>query len=300
MLAVADVRTYVAERGLAARAGGRAAGRMIVLLSLYAALATVGFVASRWVVWVAVWFVQSLILVGSYSAMHDTGHGTMFRSRVANRVVGVFWASTILVNWSLYRSFHLEHHAHTAEDDDPEAKYKVDITHRSQYLLMPLGGLQFFGDLWFGSLGTLAGRFPRYVRTRTGRDAIRFDGLVLVAATSGGAFGLLHAPGIAMQIWIAPLVLMWCVTMPGTALNEHYGCATSGNALQTSRTVVSNRFVRFLLWNTNYHAGHHLVPTVTFRHAPELFRYLEPDAGYVASGYVAFHLDVLRNCGRTR
>src|SRR5689334_21069974 len=105
--------------------------------------------------------------------MHDTCHGTMFRSKLANRVTGVFWSSTILANWSLYRSFHLEHHAHTAESDDPESKYKIDITRRSQYLLMPLGGLQFFGDLWFGSAGTVVGRYPRYVRTRVGRSAIR-------------------------------------------------------------------------------------------------------------------------------
>jgi fatty acid desaturase len=294
--ATADVRSFVAERGLHARSATASNRRTAAVLALYAGLAAIGFAADHWLVWVAVWFVQSLVLVGSYSAMHEAGHGTLYRSRLANRVAGVLWASTILVNWSLWRSFHLEHHAHTAEADDPEARYKVDIRRRSQYLLMPLGGLQFLGDLWFGSLGTLGGRYPRYVRTRDGRRAIRLEAVLLLGVTALVVWGAIAAPAVVVRLWLAPLLVMACLTMPGTALNEHYGCASDGGALQTSRTVLSNRFMRFVLWNGNFHAGHHLVPSVPFHRAPELFDYLEPRAGFVASGYLAFHREVLRGC----
>lgn len=300
LIAVADLRGIAVEQGLTARSSGKATARTVAVALVYASLAAIGFLADRWIVWIAVWFVQSLVLVGSYSAMHEAGHGTLYRSKRANHIAGVLWASTILVNWSLWRSFHLEHHAHTAQADDPESKYKVDITSRWQYLLMPIGGLQFLGDLWFGSLGTLLGRFPAYVRTRTGRRQIRLEALGLLAVTGLAAWGVVLAPGLILRLWLAPLLVMACLTMPGTALNEHYGCATSGDALHTSRTVISNRLVRFLLWNGNYHAGHHLVPSVPFHHAPALHERLAPRAAYVARSYTAFHLDVLRNCGRTR
>ena len=298
--APADLRGFAVDRGLTARSGRKATARTLAVASLYAALAAIGFVADRWLVWTAVWFVQSLVLVGSYSAMHEAGHGTLYRSKRANHAAGVVWASTILVNWSLWRSFHLEHHAHTAETDDPESKYKVDVTSRWQYLLLPLGGMQFLGDLWFGSLGTLVGRFPSYVRTRDGRRQIQREAWGLLAVTALAAWGAFVAPGVVVRLWLAPLLVMACITMPATALNEHYGCATSGGPLETSRTVISNRFVRFLLWNGNYHAGHHLLPSVPFHHAPELHEHLAPITAHVARSYTSFHLEVLRGCGRAR
>jgi fatty acid desaturase len=293
-----DVRAYVAEHDLTSRSPWRSTARTTVIVLLYAGSAAVAFSLERWFVWAAAWTLQSVILVGSYSAMHEAGHGTLYRSRRVNRVVGALWASTILMNWSLWRSFHLEHHAHTGGEGDPETRYRVDITRRWQYLLMPLGGLQVLGELWLGSLGTLAGRFPSYVRTRTGRAAIRVDAVILLGVTASMLFGLVVATGVLLRLWVAPFLLAACVVSPGTALNEHYGCDTSGDALQTSRTVLSNRIVRFLLWNGNYHAGHHLVPSVPFHHAPALHAYVAPHTGYIARSYTSFHLEVLRSCGR--
>lgn len=298
MLALSEIRGVVAEQDLTDRSSWRAIGRTLVVGSLYAALAVAGFLADRAPVWAAVWLVQSFILVGAYSAMHEGGHSTLYSSRRANHVAGVLWGSTILVNWSLWRAFHLEHHAHTAEPGDPESKYKVAIVRRSQYLLMPLGGLQFIGDLWVASLRTLTGRFPAYVRTRHRRRTIQLEAVFLLLVTAALVSGAIAAPGLVIHVWLAPLLVMVCLTMPATALNEHYGCATSGDALQTTRTVVSNRALRYLLWNGNYHAGHHLMPSVPFHHAPALHRLIEPQADYVARSYTAFHLEVLRGCGR--
>ena len=300
LLTSAELRSTAVEHGLTTRSGRKATAHTVTVAALYAGLAVAGFAADRWPVWAAVWFVQSLVLVGSYSAMHEAGHNTLYRSKLANHVAGVLWGSTILVNWSLWRSFHLEHHAHTADADDPESKYKVDITRRSQYLLMPLGGLQFLGDLWFGSIGTLFGRFPAYVRTHSGRRQIRIEAVGLLAVTAFSAYGTVAAPGMVLRLWLAPLLVMACITMPGTALNEHYGCASSGDALQKTRTVISNGFVRYVLWNGNYHAGHHLMPSVPFHHAPALHAQLAPRTTNVARSYTAFHLEVLRNCGRAR
>ena len=63
------------------------------------------------------WAVQSVLLHGAYSAMHDGAHGTMFRSRWANRLVNLGWSVPLLLNAGLWRAWHLEHHRATREDD---------------------------------------------------------------------------------------------------------------------------------------------------------------------------------------
>lgn len=292
----ADVRAYVNDNRLTERSTLRAGGHTAAVVALYAAITAVGFALDRPWTWALVVLAQGFVLLGSYSAMHEAAHANLFRSRAANRVACWFWASTLLTNGSVWRSFHLEHHARTATPDDPEHRYKVDVTSPWQYLLMPLGGLQFFGVQLGESLGTLAGRFPAYVRQGANRGAMRADAALHVLVLAGvGAVAVLE-PSILLRAWGGAFLLVTCVLLPGTAINEHYRCAPSGDAFATTRTIVSNRLVRFLVWNSNFHVEHHLVANVPYHRAPALHAYLEPRLQHLAPSYTAFHLDVLRSC----
>jgi fatty acid desaturase len=298
MAAPADVRAFVAARELTSRSRWRATGRTLVIAGLYAALVIFGYAVDRWPVWVLIWASQGCILVGSYSAMHEAAHGTLYPGRSVNRIAGVLWASTILMNWSLWRSFHLEHHAHTGSDQDPKVKHKRTITHPAGYIALPIGGLLFLGEFFVQSLGTLTGKMPEYVRSTGRHDAIRRDALVLVAVVVGLATAAVLAPGLLLRAWVLPLVATYCVVLPATGMTEHYGCPTEGSPLDTTRSVVSNRAFRYLVWNNNYHAVHHLMPSVPFHHAAELHGYIESRTQHLSPSYVAFHRGVLRDCRR--
>jgi fatty acid desaturase len=294
----ADVRAYVAANGLTTRSNWRATGRTAVVVACYAAATVVGAAADHWLAWIAVWAFQGCVLVGSYSAMHEASHGTLYGAPRANRVLGAAWASTILVNWSLWRSFHLEHHAHTGTDDDPKLRYRLEITNPLQYLLLPLGGLAFMGQLWFQSLGTLVGRYPSFVRTRTGRGTIRRDAVLLLLVTAALVLGLVAAPGAVLRVWLVPLLVAVGVVLPATGMTEHYRCSLGGEVFDTTRSVVSNRVFRFLVWNNNFHVVHHLVPAVPFHHAPALHGYIAERSNHLEPSYLRFHLGVLRDCVR--
>jgi fatty acid desaturase len=292
----ADVRAFVDDHGLTTRSSLRAGGHTAAVAVLYAAITAVGFLLDSGLVWAFVVVAQGYVLLGSYSAMHEAAHGNLFRTRRANRIACWFWSSSLLTNGSVWRSFHLEHHARTAGPDDPENRYKVDVTSPWQYLLMPLGGLQFFLVQLWESLGTLVGRFPIYVRQGANRRAMRLDALLHVALLVGIVVAAVIQPSLLLRLWGGAFLLVTCVLLPGTAINEHYRCAPSGDAFATTRTIVSNRLVRFLVWNSNYHVEHHLVANVPYHHAPELHAYLEPRLQHLAPSYTAFHLDVLRSC----
>jgi fatty acid desaturase len=298
MAVPADVRAFVSEHGLTERSSWKASGRTLAIVGLYAGLSVLGFALHRWPAWLAIWFTQGCILVGSYSAMHEAAHGTLYPSRWANRLTGPMWASTILVNWSLWRSFHLEHHAHTGTDTDPKLKHRFTITSPWQYLLLPLGGLAFMGELWLQSLGTLFGRFPDYVRRGAGRTAIRIDAAVLLAVTAALVLGIVLVPSVVVFAWLAPMLVTFCIALPATGMSEHYGCAFGGEVFDTTRSVQSNRLFRFFVWNNNFHVEHHLMASVPFHQAPKLHAYLAPRLNHFSPSYVSFHRDIIRSCRR--
>jgi fatty acid desaturase len=267
---------------------------------MYAGVTAVGLWLDRPLSWLVVVVAQGFILVGSYSAMHESAHGTMFAGRTVNRVASLLWGITLLTNASLWRSFHLEHHARTGSAEDPENRYKVDVVHPAQYLLIIPGGLQFVGQFWIESLCSLFGRYPTYVRKGADTKAIKADAGLLLVVSAGIVLALLSRPMLALQLWGGAFLVSMCVLLPLTAINEHYGCDTHGDAFDTTRTVISNRVFRFLVWNTNYHVEHHLIATVPYHHVHELHACIAPRSRFVARSYTAFHLDVIRGCSGAR
>ena len=57
---------------------------------------------------------------------------------------------------------------------------------------------------------------------------------------------------------------------------EHANCDLVSNQLHNTRTVESNFFIRWLLWETNYHCEHHAYPAVPFYNLPKLHTLLDP------------------------
>src|SRR5207237_2216700 len=103
-------------------------------------------------------------------------------------------------------------------------------------------------QLWFESLGTLVGRYPAYVRQGADKRAMRVDAGVLVALTAVVAAAAALRPALLLELWGGAFLVTMCILLPFTAINEHYGCEPEGTALDTTRTVVSNRAFRSLWW----------------------------------------------------
>ena len=79
---------------------------------------------------------------------------------------------------------------------------------------------------------------------------------------------------------------------------EHTGLPLEGPILARTRTVDSNAFVRFWLWNMNYHAEHHAWPGIPWHRLAEAHREVAPALDSHVSGYAALHRNVFT--GRAR
>ena len=74
--------------------------------------------------------------------------------------------------------------------------------------------------------------------------------------------------------WMAPCVIGYApISLFRNA--EHADCDRVTNQLHAARTVESNFIIRWLLWETNFHAEHHAYPMVPFFNLPVLHKLLD-------------------------
>lgn len=293
----ADVLDFSAQHGLTQRAPLQSGLRSVIALGLYAGAAALAFAAHHPGVWLAVWLWQAVLLAGAYSAMHEASHDALFRSKRLNRVAGILWAGAVLIDFSSYRAFHLHHHSHTRTDDDSEPQGAFGSL--LQYVVgMPIAGFSFVVTLAVGAVRTVSGMPPHYVRTARQRRAITADLAALLALLAIVAGVASAAPRVVLLGWVVPVCFTYGSVMMVTALPEHYGCPRVPDPLANTRTVRSNPVFRFLYWNNNFHAEHHLYPAVPYNHTPTLHRYLRGRHEHLDASYLGFHLTLARSLAR--
>ena len=265
------------------------AGHLAVLGFGQAAIAlTLGTV---WV-WPAM-FATGVVLVHLFAPQHECAHFSAFRSRRANAVVAWLCGLVIIVPQLHFRYEHTEHHTRTnLVGEDPE---RIPMPRTAWDYLAYLSGLPYW---WSGlsgifrrSLGRLNEeelRFtPEEARPRLVLEA-RVMGLIYAAAAGALAAGA----SSLLWHWLLPLLLGQPV-MRWIRMTEHVGCATEPDPLRNTRTTDVSAPWRWLAWNMNYHAEHHIAPQVPFHALPRL-RALLVQALPVYRGYRAGHQEIWR------
>jgi fatty acid desaturase len=201
------------------------------------------------------------VLVGNAALVHEAVHGHLFTSPAANRALGTLAAAPLFVSWASYRAYHFEHHRRATRAGDPEGTPLRFRTRIAYVGTMLAAGVAVTGEgFWFG-LRTLAGRAPVWVRTAAQRRAILQN----------------------LALLLAPFVF----------LPEHYSAQGEGPILTNTMTIVSNPLVRYVFWNTNYHAAHHLTPGVPFHAIARVDALIAPGVAprWRGRSYLGFHAD---------
>jgi fatty acid desaturase len=292
--AEAQARRLVAAEHLARPRTLASAGHLAVAWCAGAALAVLVVRVPSLLVRLPAWWAMAWLLVGNGAVAHECVHGHLFASRRASRLVGTVAAASLLLPWSAYRAFHLEHHAHTASAGDPEG---TPLTFGSfgQYLVTVLSiGPGFLALLWADACRVAVGRSARrgdrwaagdrtLTRWTVASAAVLLPVAALVAATHWR---------VLLVAWVAPLALALLVCLPAVLVPEHAGAEPSADPLLVTRTVRSSRLLRWAYWQNNRHAAHHLLPAAVPQAMGSLDAVLAPVApeGWAARGYARWHL----------
>jgi fatty acid desaturase len=294
------VLTLEMLRDLQIRSDAAGARRLAIHVACLLAAGWWVAVASGWLVLPAV-FVLGLVQVALFAPAHETMHQTAFASRRANAVVQWLTSAPSLLNDRFYTAFHAAHHRHTqVPGQDPELLAPPPRT-IGGYALRVLGvpfwrlRLLVVFDSWRGDLS----RYP-YVSAAAAPAIIRSVRLMsLVMAGGAVASGLLFGWTTPFLFWIGPQ-LLGQPPLRAYLLAEHTGCTHDRDGLTNTRTTLTNRAIRLLMWNMPFHAEHHMYPSIPFHRLPEAHLAVRGRLGFLQHGYARWNGGLIRSLWRER
>jgi fatty acid desaturase len=272
---LAEVRTRSTWRGLA-----MIAHAWLVIL---AAVALVAVYPHPLAVLAAIVIIGSRQL-GLAILMHDGAHGAFSTDARTNLALAQwFCAYPVLAETQAYRKYHLQHHAHTQTEDDPDLilsapfpitqasyrrKFWRDLTGQTGYQQRRAQLINAWGPTG-GPAGLSPSARMRHLIERLGPQ-VAVNGVIAAIFTS--AVGWWAYPAL----WIAPLVTWFMVITRIRNIAEHAVVPDSTDPLRNTRTTDASWIERALVapYFVNYHLEHHLFFYVPAYNLPRLHRIL--------------------------
>lgn len=237
---------------------------------------------------------------GLFAPFHECTHRTAFRTPRGNRIGA--WITGIPFGMAplVYRTFHYEHHRHTQDvTQDPELldpRYAHWPDSRQGWLIANSG----YGLIMLKLRPLLGFAFKpreRWTEFAPWSRHVSDPGRLVLECR------------VLLVLWTA--FLLWAFMLPGGlwfvfaawfthvfqtlwVSAEHSGLPLEGSILQRTRTVRSNAFVRFWLWNMNYHAEHHGWPAIPWHRLPQAHGLVAPHLGSFVRGYSSLQTNVFQ------
>lgn len=223
----------------------------------------------------------AVMLIGSRQLglailMHDGAHRCFSRSESRNMTLSQWLcAYPIFADTQAYRRYHLQHHACTQQEDDPDLvlsapfpitkasyrrKFLRDISGRTGYEQRKAQLLNALGGPSWSPLQRI-GHFYDKLGRQIAVNALFCAGLA--------AFGIWWAYPL---LWLVPLLTWMMVITRVRNIAEHAVVADSDDPLRNTRTTEANFFERMFIapYFVNYHLEHHLLFYVPCYNLPKL------------------------------
>jgi Na+-transporting NADH:ubiquinone oxidoreductase subunit F len=250
----------------------------------FALLAGFGYWAYSW--WGSIWAVIPFALYGviygstSDSRWHETNHGTAFKTEWMNNALYEIASFMVRRESTVWRWSHNRHHSDTIiVGRDPEIAVPRPPS-------LPKFVLTFFGvpasmSYFQTVLIHCAGRLTEAEKTFIPASEL---GKVVWRAR---LYLFIYVVVVGLAVYhrsILPLLFIGLPNFYGAWLMPIYGntqhAGLAENVLDhrlNCRTVYMNVINRYLYWNMNYHAEHHMFPLVPYHALPRLHQLVKDD-----------------------
>lgn len=229
-----------------------------------------------------------VLIVFLFTTLHETIHGTAFRTPWLNRAVALVSGFLVLVPPVWFRYFHFAHHRHTHDPDhDPELMSPKPESWGAY--LVYASGWRYWTGMAKTILGNARGSLDEPYVPPKARDKV-------VAEARG--FVLAYALLLALSLAAGSALLFWVWVLPALVgqpflrlylLAEHGRCPHVANMLENTRTTFTTRLVRLIAWNMPYHAEHHAYPAVPFHKLPAFHAHTQAHLKSTEHGYFRFN-----------
>lgn len=242
-------------------------------------------VRTEWTVWLGGQLVLSLAFLQWFAVLHESGHGTLFRNRWINQIVGRVAGMMALIPFSSWRVVHGWHHRWTGWQD-------IDVTTSS---LVPRRlarwerlTINVCWACWI-PLFSLIYRVENYwrlrrvlalVRLKSARKFVLLDAAVLVTAYASilvwaGPMQVLQLFALALLLTLIMQDLL--ILSQHTHIPMQLGAETDARPVPALKQEIYTRSLRFPGWfarwfllNLDAHELHHMYPNVPGYHLDQI------------------------------
>ena len=215
-------------------------------------------------------FVIAVMVIGTRQLgfailMHDAAHGLLFNDRRLNEGVATWLcAAPVFTSLQFYRPYHLAHHRHTQQAEDPDLGLSAPfpISRRS---------------LWRKIARDLTGRTAYQRRLEQFRRGLAKERKAFIAnLVLLGALSAIGCWWLYPLLWLLPLATWYQLVSRIRNIAEHAVVPDNDDPLRNTRTTLANFFERLFVapyW-VNYHLEHHLFMFVPCWRLPAAHRAL--------------------------
>ena len=250
--------------------------------------------ATEGALWLVVSIAHGVVLSFLFTPLHETIHGTAFRTARLNGAVAEVFGFLLLLPPRYFRFFHFAHHRHTqdlAHDPELSMPRPANLQQYAWYLSgFPYWRAQ-IAAIFRNALGA---RRPSFIPISSASKVTIEARLHLLAYFLVAGVSITLGRSEIIWLWVVP-ALLGQPFLRAYLLAEHAACPLVADMLANTRTTFTNCLIRFLAWNMPHHTAHHVLPSVPFHRLPMLTALLEERLRSTADGYLDAHRQIRRN-----
>lgn len=230
-------------------------------------------------------YVLAVAIIGSRQLglailMHDGAHGCLSPDEKTNLTLSQwFCAYPLFAETRSYRRYHLQHHARTQQEDDPDlvlsAPFPITKLSYRRKFIRDLTGQTGYQQRKAQLLNALG---PKDWPSRQ-RAAHLWEKLGPQCLVNGAMFAALTTAGVWWAyplLWLLALLTWMMVITRIRNIAEHAVVPDSNDPLRNTRTTYANFLERLFIapYYVNYHLEHHLLFYVPCYNLPKVHRLL--------------------------
>jgi fatty acid desaturase len=224
-------------------------------------------------IWIPLALIQGLTVFNFTVMLHEVVHHAVFQGQhpVAERALGLLYATPSGISASQFTRWHLDHHAELGsnEDDPKRAHLSPKINARWLKLLYATPALF---PIYFRAARREASTYPQALQQTIGRERWLSIGFHLSAIA---ALWYFFGAAAAIRTSIIPVFFVFPIAFTLNRLGQHYDIDPTDPA-KWGTLMKGHWFWDFVFLNSNYHLEHHYFPGVPFYRLPALQRALVP------------------------
>lgn len=270
-------------------------GGYLAILASTLLLADYAEFHSSWWVTLAAIFICGMVWTFLINAVHELGHGTVFKTRIWNQIFVHVFAFLGWINHEMFQNSHTRHHRYTLHPpDDLEVVLPIRLMVRHFILTGfinfggPCGTLKetariavgrFRGE-WEATLYPESTPEKRVPPVRWARIQLLGHTLLALGTILTGHLAL------AALFTVGPFIGNWLFFLCNNT--QHIGLQDNVSDFRLCcRTFTLNPFVAFLYWHMNYHTEHHMYAAVPCYNLGKLHRLIRHDLPPCPKGLIA-------------